>query len=146
MTAYTTRYTIACPVRFKDDGNQFTLYTGESSADNRTFTEPNYQDSLGRLYCVACTLTTPEFAFRMNNPAAEDNIPAHAAENIDIAAANRARALVDFWEPVFDAEAEEWVLGSPASPAKISVVEHFNVRQALEWLGLTKIPEPDEAA
>lgn len=55
MTTYPHRLTIACPDSLITQANQLALVIGESSSDDQTFTNCNYEDAQGNLYAVAST-------------------------------------------------------------------------------------------
>ncbi|SEB80086.1 hypothetical protein [Rhodobacter sp. 24-YEA-8] len=123
------RITIACPVAHLADAAQFSRATGYGPEDEHTFTiAPEYQDMAGNRYRVASGLVAGVY---LTNAVSPLIAPAWGA---DVAAADRAQALIAVWQPPEDPEA----LPEPfAAPDRIAAVIGDDPQAALAVLGLT---------
>src|SRR5690554_1597122 len=137
-TQYQQRATIAVPEAHIFDGNQLALALGESSADDRTFGTPLWQDADGNLYSVCSTVAKPIFAQNAGQPLQAPSF----APDADLEAATRAQALLVI---------EDRTSGDPvpvqASPDHIAVILDTRFGEAQEHiasLGLTAVPSEEE--
>ena len=129
-TEYTNRVTIAVPIAHIQDANQLALCLGESSADDRTFTNASYQDADGNLYAVCSTVAKPIFAQIAGQPL---QAPDHAPD-MDVEAATRAQALLQ-------------INGGIANPDVIAVILGDRLESAQDHiaaLGLSRVPSTIE--
>ncbi|MCL4068992.1 hypothetical protein M3484_20760 [Pseudomonas sp. GX19020] len=122
------RITIACPVAHLADAGQFSRATGYGPEDEQTFTiAPEYQDTAGNRYRVASGLVAGVYLTNAVSPLTE---PAWGA---DMAAADRAQALIAVWQPPEDPEA----IPEPfAAPDRIAAVIGDDPQAALVVLGV----------
>ena len=113
-TEYTNRVTIAVPIAHIQDANQLALCLGESSADDRTFTNASYQDAQGNLYAVASTVARPTFAQAAGQPLqAPDHSP-----GMDLTAATRAQALLQINDGIAAPDVIAVILGGRTDSAR----------------------------
>lgn len=129
-TQYTLRVTIAAPMESLDQANALAVCLGESPADVLTFTGATHTDAAGNEYAVASTVAKPVFT---EMAASELVAPAYAPE-MDLEAAGRAQALLNFEQPVV--------------PGKMNVFvgERWDrVGMHLHFMGLEPIP-PEEGS
>ena len=129
-TLYRQKAVIATPLAHIPDANQLALCLGESSADDRTFTNASYQDAQGNLYAVASTVARPTFAQAAGQPLqAPDHSP-----GMDLAAATRAQAMLQINNGI-------------ASPDVIAVILGDRLESAQDHiaaLGLSRVPSTIE--
>ncbi|PTX39410.1 hypothetical protein IQ03_04980 [Gemmobacter caeni] len=122
--------TIACPAAMIADANQLARVLGYGPEDDQTYGAASWQDAGGNLYAVASGPVGEEF------PAAAASPLVSPPWDADMAAAARAQALIRVWtedQPI------------TASPDHIAVVIGDDARAALAVLGVTQVPEEDEA-
>ena len=113
-TEYTNRVTIAVPIAHIQDANQLALCLGESSADDRTFTNASYQDAQGNLYAVASTVARPTFAQSAGQPLqAPDHSP-----GMDLTAATRAQAMLQINDGIAAPDVIAVILGGRTDSAR----------------------------
>lgn len=130
MTQYNLRVTIAAPADMLDDCNALALCLGESPADINTFTRATHTDAEGNEYSVASTVAKPVFT----EMAASELVAPTYAPDMDLEAAGRAQALLNFEQPVV--------------PGKMNVFvgERWDrVGMHLHFMGLEPIP-PEEGS
>lgn len=123
------RITIACPAAHRDDANALGACLGFSMADAQTYGDPTWQDGAGNLYACASLDVHEEWLAAAQSPLARPKWD--AVEEIDMAAAARAQALMRLW-------AGE---GAPpqATPGMLTVIIGPPGVVALSLLGVTAV-------
>lgn len=89
------RITIACPAAHTDDANSLAMVLGYGPADGLTYSNVGYQDAGGNLYACASLPVGDSFVSTATSPLVRPEWDVD--EIIDMAAANRAQALVTIW-------------------------------------------------
>lgn len=97
-TEYKHTIMISVDAALRDDANQLALAIGESVHDDWTFMAPQHTATDGSPQCLQETRVTDRFIGLAADPATPLVAPAHAP-NVDLAAAERARALMTFTPP-----------------------------------------------
>jgi hypothetical protein len=95
------RLTIICPAAHRDDANHYAMALGESEADGQTYGEPAWQDASGNLYSVASLPVSEGFIERATGTLERPEWDVEPY-SISMAAAGRAQALVQVWQPTED--------------------------------------------
>jgi len=127
------RVTIATPEVLRDEANQLALATGLSSADVKTFGEPQWQDATGNLYSLSSGIVSDMYP----QIAASDLTDRCEATGADQTLAEAAQAVVVVWAPEYDEETGGLVSAAPqATPTNIVAIIYPDWRQAVEWMGL----------
>jgi|AACY02.16.fsa_nt_gi hypothetical protein len=126
------RLTIICPAQHRDDANHYAMALGESEADGLTYGEPSWQDASGNLYSVASLPVSDSFIAWATGTLDRPEWDAKPYA-INMAAANRAQALVQVWQP-----SEENNQPPQANTATILAMVGNAPLELLEAAGLTK--------
>lgn len=135
MTSLIT-VTIAVPAALISDARQLARCVGYGAEDEETFRTPSWQDAEGNLYAVASGPVWPAF---LAVPGQTLVPPAWGA---DMEAAGRAHAVLAVSD--LRAQEDEPVTATPAGPTHIAAVIGPEGSLALDMLGLTPVPPPEE--
>jgi hypothetical protein len=125
------RMTVATPDAHRAAANHLACVLGASMADALTYGPPTWQDAQGNLYACASVDVGEEWLAAAQQPLQR---PAwDTAEQIDMAAAAQAQALIVLW-------AGE---GAPplASPGALTVIVGMEGVDAVAAMGLTQVSE-----
>jgi len=131
------RLTIACPWPLITAANHLAMVVGAGPADGRTFGDPAWQDSEGRLYAAASLIVSQAWFAALEEPPLRPEWDIDAV--IDIAAASRAHAVIDLSLEQDTARAR-----TVAQPDRISAIGGFSGCVALDVLGLSVRPLPEK--
>lgn len=116
---------IALPVELREAGNQFARCVGMGPEDDRTFSHgPNAQDAEGNLYIFTNGWVVPHFAEIAMGELVEPEW------GCDLDAAQAIPPLIR--------------VGEPAAPDVVAAVFDMDAAAALEALGLTILPPPED--
>ena len=125
--------TIAVPAAHVADANNYAMALGFSTADERTYGEPSWQDAAGNLYASASLVVSDGFVTTATSTLQR---PVWDAEQyISMAAANRAQALIFLWLADGSTDAPQ------ATPNAITVFKGMKGLDALAAMGLTRVEE-----
>jgi hypothetical protein len=125
--------TIAVPEAHVADANHLAMTLGFSTADERTYGDPSWQDTAGNLYSAASLGASDGVVSAATSTLQR---PAWDAERyISMAAANRAQDLVVLWVAGGDTDAPQ------ANPNDITAILDMNGLDALAAMGLTRVAQ-----
>lgn len=124
---YKHRMSLAVPQALMTQANQLALIVGESSDDDRTFSNANWQDKDGNLYAICSTVIKPVVLGLFGVSLTDITLPAHAI-NADVTAAQQALDKV-----------VKHKQGDTASTTKIMCAIDFEPPAAFADMGLTII-------
>lgn len=127
MSQYTHRMTLVVPESLMSQANQLALIVGESSDDDKTFSNANWQDKDGNLYAVCSTVIKPVVLGLFGINLSNISLPAHAI-NADVTAAQQALDKVVMYKQ-----------GDKSSPTSIMCAIDFEPLTAFADMGLTII-------
>lgn len=113
MTQYTHRMTLVVPESLMPAANQLALIAGESPDDVHTFTEANWQDSLGHKYSVCSTVIKPIVLTLLSTPLADSVL---TFEGADLTAAQLAMSKVVMYAEGVLATPDKIVIGIDIGP------------------------------
>lgn len=80
MSEYKHRMTLVVPEQLMPQANQLALIAGESTNDDQTFTNANWQDASGNLYAVCSTVIKPIVLAMFGTPVADTGLTADGAD------------------------------------------------------------------
>lgn len=123
MTQYTHRMSLIVPESLMAAANQLALIAGESPDDVHTFTQANYQDSVGNKYAVCSTVIKPIVLSLLSTPLADSPLQ---AEGADISLAQAAMDKVVMYAD-----------GVTATPEHIYIAIDVEPHEFFTNLGLT---------
>ena len=125
------RITLACPEGLIDDAKHLAMVTGYSAADADTFDSVEWEDASGNRYSAASILVFGDYIEKALSALER---PEWDGDNeVNMAAAQRAQAVVDFHAPDGETPTPQ------AAPDKITVVLGDDTLASLAAMGLTKI-------
>ena len=124
---YKHRMSLAVPLALMTQANQLALIVGESSNDDKTFSNANWQDKDGNLYAICSTVIKPVVLGLFDVILSNITLPAHAI-NADVTAAQQALDKVVMYKQ-----------GDKVSTAKIMCAIDFEPLTAFADMGLTSI-------
>lgn len=127
MIQYTHRMTLAVPEQLMSQANQLALIVGESSDDDKTFSNANWQDKDGNLYAICSTVIKPVVLGLFGVSLTDITLPVHAI-NADVTAAQQALDKVVMYKQ-----------GDKVSTTSIMCAIDFEPLQAFSDMGLTII-------
>ena len=125
------RITAAAPEAMMSDANHMAMAIAYSEADGLTYRAATWQDGQGALYAAASWEARPEWIAAATQPLTR---PAWDTEQIiDMAAASRAQAALNFWMGE----------GAPpaASPLALTAVGGMSGPDALALMGLSPVED-----
>ena len=124
---YKHRMSLAVPLALMTQANQLALIVGESSNDDKTFSNANWQDKDGNLYAICSTVIKPVVLGLFDVILSNITLPAHAI-NADVTAAQQALDKVVMYKQ-----------GDKVSTTSIMCAIDFEPLQAFSDMGLTLI-------
>ena len=125
------RITAAAPEAMMDDANALAMAIAYSEADGMTYRAATWQDGQGNLYAAASWEARPEWIAAATQPLTR---PAwDTAQIIDMAAASRAQAALNFWMGE----------GNPpaATPGVLTAIGGMSGPDALALMGLSPVED-----
>ena len=125
--------TIAVPAAHVSDANNLAMVLGYGPPDEQTYGEPVWQDADGNLYSVTSLTAVPVFVTNALSPLERPEWDVEPYR-VNMAAANRAQALVTFWQA-----SEEAPEPPQAAPDRIVAVAGTEGLAAVAAMGLTRI-------
>lgn len=125
MSDYKHHMSLAVPQALMPQANQLALIVGESSDDDKTFSNANYQDANGNLYAVCSTVIKPVVLGLFGIILSNITLPAHAS-NADVVVAQQALDKV-----------VKYKQGDKVSTASIMCAIDFEPLQVFSDMGLT---------
>lgn len=125
MTQYTHRMTLVVPELLMAAANQLALIAGESPDDVHTFTQANYQDSVGNKYAVCSTVIKPIVLSLLSTPLSDSPLQ---AEGADLALAQAAMDKVVMYAD-----------GVTATPEHIYIAIDIEPHEFFELVGLSAV-------
>lgn len=125
MTQYTHSMSLIVPESLIQQANQLALIAGESPDDVHTFTQANYQDSLGNKYAVCSTVIKPIVLSLLSTPLADSVLQAEGASlELAQAAMNKVVMYAD---------------GVTATPNHIYIAIDIEPHDFFELVGLSAV-------
>lgn len=124
---YKHRMSLAVPQALMTQANQLALIVGESSGDDKTFSNANWQDKDGNMYAICSTVIKPVVLGLFGINLSDITLPAHAI-NADVTAAQQALDKVVMYKQ-----------GDKVSATKIMCAIDFEPLAAFADMGLTII-------
>lgn len=125
MSEYTHRMTLVVPEQLIPPANQLALIAGESDDDVNTFSNANYQDSVGNLYAVCSTVIKPIVLSLLGQAVADAPLQAEGADT------EQAQKAMD--------AAVMYADSMTATPDKIVIAIDIEPIELFEALGLSSI-------
>jgi hypothetical protein len=126
------RITAAAPEAMMSDANHMAMAIAYSEADGLTYRAAGWQDGQGNLYAAASWEARPEWIAAATMPLQR---PAWDTEQIiDMAAASRAQAALNFWMP-------GETPAPAASPGVLTAIGGMSGPDALAAMGLTPVED-----
>jgi len=131
------RVTIPGPADHINDAQDVAMVLGFGPADAQTYVAPGWQDAQGNLYACASLPVGPDFVSNATSPLERPEWDQEPYQ-VNMAGANRAQALVPFWQPT-----EESPEPPLANPSAITAVVGDDGVLMLTAMGLTPMPQED---
>lgn len=125
MTQYKHTVLIAVPMVLVEGANHLACLLGENAADINTFSRAIYEDEGGNQYAAVYTVVKPVFL----SPTATGALPVTPDHGIGIVDRGKAQRAFD----------------SLNKPGGIQMLVDLPPSEALQQLGLTRIPSPEES-
>lgn len=113
MSDYKHHMSLAVPQALMPQANQLALIVGESSDDDKTFSNANYQDANGNLYAVCSTVIKPIVLSLVDTPLTDSPLQ---AEGADIVQAQEAMDSVVMYEQGVTVTPEHIYIGIDMDP------------------------------
>jgi hypothetical protein len=107
------------------------MAVGLSTADQRTYGDPSWQDTAGNLYSAASLAASDGFVTTATSTLQRPEWDTE--QYVSMAAANRAQALVVLWVESGDTDAPQ------ANPNDITAIGGIDGLDALAAMGLTRV-------